>query len=66
MSTLNLLQILCVGSVVVVTSVVSYYEGMRRGKDAGWLEHHFSNIEKDRARRRRNGQFKAKEESKSA
>jgi hypothetical protein len=41
--------------------ILAYAIGYRRGKAAGWCEHHFEDIAKDRARRELNGQFKAKE-----
>lgn len=46
---------------VLTLSALSYAAGLRYGKALGWQEHYFENVERDRARRERNGQFKAKE-----
>ena len=46
---------------VLALSALSYAAGLRYGKALGWQEHYFENVERDRARRERNGQFKAKE-----
>lgn len=37
-----------------------YTVGLEAGKAAGWCEHHFEGIAKDRARRNACGQFKTK------
>lgn len=37
--------------------------GLAKGRALGWQEHYFERVERDRARRQRNGQFKAKEKT---
>lgn len=40
---------------------LGYRKAFRRGKAVGWQEHYFERVERNRARRQRNGQFKARE-----
>lgn len=45
---------------VTAASFGGYCVGVRRGRDAGWVEHYFHEVRQDRARRNRLGQFKSK------
>jgi len=44
-------------------SISAYEVGIRRGRAIGWIEHYESCVARDRSRRQRNGQFKAKEDA---
>ena len=46
---------------VAIASIAAYGVGIRRGRALGWIEHYESCVARDRSRRQRNGQFKAKE-----
>jgi hypothetical protein len=39
--------------------LLGYRAGIKRGEAEGWLEHYDECVARDRARRRRNGQFKS-------
>lgn len=39
--------------------LLGYSIGFQKGKALGWQEHHFEDIEKDKARRDRLGRFKS-------
>jgi hypothetical protein len=41
--------------------ILGYRVGFKKGEAEAWLDHYFAGISRDRARRQRNGQFKAKE-----
>lgn len=54
--------VLCLWCLIVgVPLALGYRWGLRDGKALGWQEHYFECVARDRARRQRNGQFKAKE-----
>lgn len=56
--------VLCLWCLIVgVPLALGYRWGFRRGKALGWQEHYFECVARDRARRQRNGQFKAKEKT---
>ena len=46
---------------LLLASIAAYELGIRRGRAIGWIEHYESCVARDRSRRQRNGQFKAKE-----
>ena len=46
---------------LALASIAAYELGIRRGRAIGWIEHYESCVARDRSRRQRNGQFKAKE-----
>ena len=46
---------------LIVGYIVGYRAGVKHGHAEGWLEHYSACVARDRARRQRNGQFKAKE-----
>ena len=43
---------------LVVLSPCAYFAGFRRGQALGWLDHYFSTVANDRARRDRIGRFR--------
>lgn len=58
---MNDVLILLLVLAVLATMALCYVTGFRRGKAVGWCDKYFSDVAKDRARREKNGQFKAKE-----
>lgn len=38
---------------------LGYRAGRKRGEADAWLDHYFAEVERNRARRQRNGQFKS-------
>jgi hypothetical protein len=55
MTSLLFLLLIALGSYLL-----GFRLGTRRGKAEGWMDAYFDSVAKDRARRHRNGQFKAK------
>lgn len=55
------LCLLALGVGGIVGHVLGFWTGVRRGRDAQWVDDYIAAGQRDRARRERNGQFKAKE-----
>ena len=63
MSTPDFLTVCLVFAVfpMIAGYIIGHRAGFKKGEATGWLEHYDECVSRDRARRQRNGQFKAKE-----
>ncbi len=52
------MQILIATTVIILSPLLAYYDGFRRGRDRGWLDHYFAGIAREMARRDKRGRFR--------